>query len=178
MVKKSIVVVGSSSTDMTIKLDRLPRPGETILGGRFVTAPGGKGANQAVAAARAGGHVSFIARVGCDSFGDQCVAGFIKDHIDVQHLVRDKKAPSGIALIFVAEDGENAIAVAQGSNGRLSTADVRKARKAIVSAAVVVMQLEIPLGDDARRGRDRGEGRHQRDPQPCQPSRCPTKCSG
>jgi ribokinase len=145
MVIKPIVVVGSSTTDMTIKLDRLPRPGETVLGGRFVTAPGGKGANQAVAAARAGGCVSFIARIGSDSYGEQCVAGFVKDRIDVQHLVRDKKAPSGIALIFVAQDGENAIAVAPGSNGCLSTADVRKARKTIVSAAVVVMQLEIPL---------------------------------
>ena len=93
MVKKTIVVVGSSTTDLTIKLDRLPRPGETVLGGRFVTAPGGKGANQAVAAARAGGCVSFVARIGSDSYGEQCVAGFIKDHIDVQHLVRDKNAP-------------------------------------------------------------------------------------
>jgi ribokinase len=142
----SIVVVGSSNTDMIIKLDRIPKPGETILGGEFVTAAGGKGANQAVAAARAGGHVTFIARVGRDIFGDQAVAGFVKDRIDVEHIVRDKVTPSGVALIFVAKDGENSIAVASGANGRLSPADVKKARKTIASAAVVVMQLETPLG--------------------------------
>ena len=145
MAKKPIVVVGSSNTDMIIKLDRIPRPGETILGGQFVTAAGGKGANQAVAAARAGGRVRFIARVGRDMFGDQAVAGFVKDRIDVEHVVRDKAAPSGVALIFVAKDGENSIAVASGANGRLSPADVKKARKTIASAAVVVMQLETPL---------------------------------
>jgi len=145
MAKKPIVVVGSSNTDMIIKLDRIPRPGETILGGEFVTAAGGKGANQAVAAARAGGRVSFIARVGQDVFGDQAVAGFVKDRIDVEHVARDKAAPSGVALIFVARDGENSIAVASGANGRLSPADVKKARKLIASAAVLVMQLETPL---------------------------------
>ncbi len=145
MAKQPIVVVGSSNTDMIIKLDRIPRPGETILGGEFVTAAGGKGANQAVAAARAGGRVSFIARVGQDVLGDQAVAGFVKDRIDVQHVARDKAAPSGVALIFVARDGENSIAVASGANGRLSPADVKKARKVIASAAVLVMQLETPL---------------------------------
>ncbi len=145
MAKQPIVVVGSSNTDMIIKLDRIPRPGETILGGEFVTAAGGKGANQAVAAARAGGRVSFIARVGQDVLGDQAVAGFVKDRIDVEHVVRDKGAPSGVALIFVARDGENSIAVASGANGRLSPADVKKARQVIASAAVLVMQLETPL---------------------------------
>ncbi len=145
MAKKPIVVVGSSNTDMIIQLDRIPRPGETILGGQFLIAPGGKGANQAVAAARAGGRVSFIARVGQDVFGDQAVAGFVKDRIDVEHVARDKAAPSGVALIFVARDGENSIAVASGANGRLAPADVKKARKLIASAAVVVMQLETPL---------------------------------
>ncbi len=145
MAKQAIVVVGSSNTDMIIKLDRIPLPGETILGGEFVTAAGGKGANQAVAAARAGGRVSFIARVGRDLFGDQAVAGFVKDRIDVEYVARDKAAPSGVALIFVARDGENSIAVASGANGRLSPADVKKARKVIASAAVLVMQLETPL---------------------------------
>ncbi len=145
MESKPIVVVGSSNTDMIIKLDRIPRPGETILGGEFVTAAGGKGANQAVAAARAGGRVSFIARVGQDVFGDQALAGFLKDRIDVQHVVRDKEAPSGVALIFVARNGENSIAVASGANARLAPADVEKARTLIASAAAVVMQLETPL---------------------------------
>ena len=126
MAKKSIVVIGSSNTDMIIKLDRIPRPGETILGGEFVTAAGGKGANQAVAAARAAGRVSFIARVGKDVFGDQALAGFVKAHIDVEHVARDKAAPSGVALIFVARDGENSIAVASGANGHLAPADMKK----------------------------------------------------
>ncbi len=119
MILPAIIVVGSSNTDMIIKLDRIPRPGETILGGEFVTAAGGKGANQAVAAARAGGEVTFIARVGRDIFGDQAVAGFRRDGIKLNHIVRDAVAPSGVALIFVAKDGENSIAVAGGANGRL-----------------------------------------------------------
>jgi len=145
MSKKSIVVVGSSNTDMVIQLDRIPRPGETILGGKFVMAAGGKGANQAVAAARAGGDVTFVARVGRDMFGDQAVAGFEKDGIRVDHVIRDKASPSGVALIFVAKDGENSIAVASGANSNLSPADVQKARQAIAAASLLVMQLETPL---------------------------------
>jgi ribokinase len=143
--KPSVVVIGSSNTDMIIRLDRLPRPGETILGGEFATAAGGKGANQAVGAARAGGKVTFIARVGRDLFGDQSVAGFIRDRLDVRYVCRDPIAPSGVALIFVAKGGENSIAVAGGANAKLSPAHVRKAKAAIVSASVVVMQLETPL---------------------------------
>lgn len=143
--KPRILVIGSSNTDMILRLDRLPRPGETILGGEFVTAAGGKGANQAVAAARAGGQVAFIARVGQDMFGDQAIAGFRRDNIDVSHVVRDRQAPSGVALIFVAKDGENCIAVAGGANGRLSPADVRKAKPVFAGASAVVMQLETPL---------------------------------
>ena len=145
MAKSPIVVIGSSNTDMIIKLDRIPRPGETILGGQFVTAAGGKGANQAVGAARAGGQVTFVARVGRDMFGDQAVAGFRRDGINVDFVLRDQTAPSGVALIFVAKDGENSIAVAGGANARLSPADVKKAKQAIASASVVVMQLETPL---------------------------------
>jgi ribokinase len=140
-----ILVVGSSNTDMIIKLDRIPRPGETILGGAFVTAAGGKGANQAVGAARAGGQVTFIARVGQDMFGDQAVAGLVRDGINVEHVTRDKTDPSGVALIFVARDGENSIAVAGGANTKLSPADVRRAKAAFTGASVLVMQLETPI---------------------------------
>jgi len=145
MSAKPIVVVGSSNTDMIITLDHIPRPGETILGGEFVTAAGGKGANQAVGAARAGGDVTFIARVGNDSLGEQAIAGFIKDGIDTNHIGRDKSSPSGVALIFVAKDGENSIAVASGANSKLSAADVRKAKRAFAGAGVLVLQLETPL---------------------------------
>jgi ribokinase len=145
MTQHRIVVVGSSNTDMIIKLARIPRPGETILGGEFVTAAGGKGANQAVGAARAGGDVTFIARVGQDVFGEQALAGFVRDGIHVDYVVRDKPSPSGVALIFVAQDGENSIAVASGANGRLAPADVKKAKAAFAGASVLVMQLETPL---------------------------------
>ena len=143
--KPRTLVLGSSNTDMIIRLDRIPRPGETVLGGEFVTAAGGKGANQAVGAARAGGHVTFIARVGQDMFGDQAVAGFRRDGINTDFVWRDPTAPSGVAMIFVARDGENSIAVAGGANARLSPADVKKAKAAIASARVLVMQLETPL---------------------------------
>jgi ribokinase len=138
------VVVGSSNTDMIIRLGRIPRAGETVLGGEFLTAAGGKGANQAVGAARAGGQVTLIARVGRDAFGDEALAGLRRDGVDVRHVVRDSAAPSGVALIFVAQDGENSIAVASGANAKLSPADIRRSAAAIRSAAILVMQLETP----------------------------------
>ena len=140
-----IVVVGSSNTDMIIKAPRIPKPGETIIGGTFQTAAGGKGANQAVAAARAGGQVTFVARVGDDMFGEQAVRGFIADKIDVKHVIKDVNAPSGVAEIFVAENGENSIAVASGANANLSPADIENAKSAITHADILVMQLESPL---------------------------------
>lgn len=140
-----IVVVGSSNTDMILQMARIPRPGETILGGRFSMAAGGKGANQAVAAARAGGSVALLARVGDDMFGRQAIAGFIRDGIDVDHVIRDTEAPSGVALIFVAADGENSIGVAAGANGRLTPADIERGADTIAAADVLVTQLETPL---------------------------------
>jgi ribokinase len=145
MKRGPIIVVGSSNTDMIIRLKRIPRPGETILGGDFATAAGGKGANQAVSAARCGGKVSFVARIGQDVFGDSAVTGFIRDRIDINRIFRDKVAPSGVALIFVAKDGENCIAVAGGSNGRLSPADIEAASNEFEDAKIVIMQLESPI---------------------------------
>jgi ribokinase len=145
MAKPSIVVVGSSNTDMIIKLKCIPRAGETVLGGEFMTAAGGKGANQAVAASRAGGQVSLIARVGQDTLGDRAIAGFVRDGIDVSHVTRDRRVSSGAALIFVAQNGQNSIAVASGANNQLSPTDVRKARALIAHAKVLLTQLETPL---------------------------------
>jgi len=108
----SIVVLGSSNTDMIVRVPRIPQPGETILGGRFSTAAGGKGANQAVAAARAGGRVELIARLGSDALGEQALAGFEREGIGVECVLRDPQEPSGVALIFVEESGENASVVA------------------------------------------------------------------
>src|SRR6202051_2679735 len=130
---------------MVIRVPRIPRAGEALLGGEFLTAAGGKGANQAVGAARAGGKVAFIARVGRDTFGDQAIAGLRRDGVDVSCVFRDKLAASGVALIFVAEDGENSIAVAGGANAKLAPADVKKAARVIRSAAWLVAQLETPL---------------------------------
>ena len=145
MAKNSIVVVGSSNTDMIVQMARLPKPGETILGGVFSIAPGGKGANQAVGAARAGARVSFVARVGRDMFGAHAVASLVQDGINVSYVFKDHAAPSGVALIFVGKNGENSIAVAPGANGRLSPADIKKARNAFADASLLVMQLETPL---------------------------------
>ena len=145
MTKNSILVVGSSNTDMIIKMERIPKPGETIIGGEFASAAGGKGANQAVGAARAGGAVTLIARIGQDMFGDKAIAGFIADGINVDYVVRDRTSPSGVALIFVGQNGENSIAVASGANAKLTPADVRKARSAFRGANVLLLQLETPL---------------------------------
>lgn len=140
-----LVVVGSSNTDMIIKVPRIPKPGETILGGKFSKAAGGKGANQAVAAARSGGDVTFVARVGQDMFGDNAIQGFEENNIVTDHVFRDPEAPSGVAEIFVSEDGENSIAVAPGANSNLSPEDIDNSEDAINSADILLMQLEIPL---------------------------------
>ncbi len=143
--RNSVVVVGSSNTDMILRVDHVPRPGETLLGGEFSTAAGGKGANQAVAAARAGGRVAFIARVGRDSLGHEALAGFRREGIDLSHVIRSGSHPSGVALIFVGADGENSIGVAGGANQRLSPADIALARDTISRARVLLLQLETPL---------------------------------
>ncbi len=140
-----IVVVGSSNTDMVVAGERLPAAGETVLGGSFLMAAGGKGANQAVAAARLGANVALVARIGADLFGDQAVRGFEREGIDTRFVSRDPEAPSGVALILVDEAGENLISVAPGANARLSVADVEAARAAIEAAAIVLLQLEVPL---------------------------------
>jgi len=139
------MVVGSSNTDMVIKMERLPAPGETVLGGEFLMVPGGKGANQAVAAARLRARVSFIARLGMDVFGETALLNFQKEGIDTEFIARDAERPSGVALIFVDRHGENMIAVAPGSNSRLSPADVERASDRMSACSVLVLQLEIPL---------------------------------
>ncbi|MFA6438799.1 MAG: ribokinase [Bacteriovoracaceae bacterium] len=141
----SIVVIGSSNTDMILKVKEIPRPGETIIGGTFFTAQGGKGANQAVAAACCGGNVSFIAKIGNDQFGDIAIQGYEKNGINTNNIVRDNSTASGIALIFVDAKGENAIGVASGSNAHLAVEDIYSVQNVISNAAVLLMQLEIPL---------------------------------
>jgi len=140
-----IVVVGSSNTDMIVQAGRLPLPGETVLGGDLAIAPGGKGANQAVAAARLGAAVTFVARVGQDMFGQEALRNFQREGLDIRYLVQDPQAPSGVALIVVGPGGQNIIAVAPGANRRLTPADVEAARPAFAQARAVLLQLEIPI---------------------------------
>lgn len=140
-----IVVVGSSNTDMVVKTSKLPVPGETILGGSFFMNPGGKGANQAVAAARLGGKLIFVARVGNDIFGALTKELLEKENIDCRYLLTDATEPSGVALITVDEKGENCIVVAPGSNNRLSAEDALLSLPAIQQADILLMQLETPI---------------------------------
>lgn len=145
MSNSNIVVVGSSNTDMIIQVDKIPVPGETVLGGKFSTAAGGKGANQAVAAARAGGNVTFIAAVGNDALGVQAIEGFRRDGINVEYIKRVDDVASGVALIFVGKDGENSIAVASGANANLDPVSIVDSKHVISQAQILLMQLEIPI---------------------------------
>jgi len=131
--------------DLVVRAPRLPGPGETVLGGEFYTAHGGKGANQAVAAARLGAEAIFIGRLGTDQFGAALRAGLEQAGVDVSYLVSDPEAPSGVAMILVDHRGENSIVVASGANLRLSPDDVERARPAIEAADVLLLQLESPL---------------------------------
>lgn len=143
--RHTILVVGSSNTDMVIKAGHLPRPGETILGGTFFMNPGGKGANQAVAVARLGAPVTFICKTGRDIFGDQSQQLFEEEGIDTSYVFSDSEHPSGVALITVDEHAENCIVVASGANANLLPSDLAKAEKAIDEADIILMQLEIPM---------------------------------
>ena len=143
--KPKIVVVGSANTDMVVHVQHLPEPGETVLGGDYIQSLGGKGANQAVAAARLGADVTFIARLGWDAFGDASVSAYKAEGIDTEYLIRDDKTPSGVAIIMVNHSAENIIAVAQGANAKLSPGDILAAEDAIQNANCLLVQLEIPL---------------------------------
>lgn len=143
--KTNIVVIGSSNTDMVIRVPWLPAPGETVLGGKFSVSAGGKGANQAVAAARAGGRTAFISKVGMDDLGKRSMEGFKREGIDVSFIGQDPEAPTGVAMIYVNDQGENCIAVAAGANENLSEADIALAGELIEKASVMLVQLEIPL---------------------------------
>ncbi len=142
---KKIVVVGSSNTDLVIQTSHFPAPGETVIGGVFNTFAGGKGANQAVAAARLGGLVTFVARVGIDGFGEKAIAGLKKDHIQTDYIYQDPVHPSGVATIVLNETGQNTIVVAPGSNNELSVQDIEGAKNRIKEAELVLVQLEVPL---------------------------------
>jgi ribokinase len=143
--KAKIVVVGSSNMDLVVKSPRIPAVGETILGGDFIMVPGGKGANQAVAAAKLGADVYFIAKLGHDVFGEQSLSNLKEVGVNTQYVTQTNAAPSGVALIMVDDSGNNVIVVAPGANQRLSPEDAKKAEVEIASSGAVVAQLEVPL---------------------------------
>ncbi|MEO3828973.1 ribokinase [Actinomadura sp. B10D3] len=140
-----VVVVGSVNADLVVNVDRRPVPGETVLGSDLATHPGGKGANQAVAAARLGGRAGIVGRVGDDGHGALLRAALAADGVALDHLVTTPDAPTGVALITIGPDGDNSIIVSPGANARLSPGDVEDAREMIAGAAVVSFQLEVPL---------------------------------
>lgn len=140
-----ICVIGSSNTDMVIKADKLPIPGETVIGGKFFMNPGGKGANQAVATARLGGQVTLVAKVGNDVFGKQAFQQFQREKINTKYIATDSEYPSGVALINVDNKGENCITVAPGANSQLKPENVSLAIGNLKPDDIVLLQLEIPL---------------------------------
>ena len=142
----TIAVLGSANLDIVVPVPHHPVTGETVLGGDHALIPGGKGANQAVAAARLGGSVSFVGRVGDDDAGETLRSSLEADGVDTTHLRTDSEAPSGIALIGVDADGDNAIVVSPGTNARVGPEDVQTAKATIAGAAVVLLQLEVPTG--------------------------------
>ncbi|PGH40370.1 MAG: ribokinase [Candidatus Nephrothrix sp. EaCA] len=143
--KKIVTVVGSSNTDLVVRTANFPKPGETIIGKEFKVFAGGKGANQAVACARLGGEVFFIARIGNDSFGKEMWNGFQKDAISTEYIFTDEQEPSGTAFIMLDSRGQNSIVVSPGANNQLSPENIKQSAAAIEKASIILTQLEIPL---------------------------------
>ncbi|MNZ34827.1 Ribokinase [compost metagenome] len=166
-----LVVLGSVNADHVLRVPHFPRPGETLTGHSYQVVPGGKGANQAVAAARLGAAVSFIARIGDDAIGRQMKTGFANDGIDVSAVELDDKLPTGIAIIYVSDEGENSIGLSTEANGALDTAMVKRHEAMIAGAHTLLLQLEVPLDsvfEAARLARAHGT-RVVLNPAPAQP---------
>lgn len=140
-----ILVVGSINMDLVVRVPHSPGPGETVLGGDFETFPGGKGANQAVAAARMDGEVTMVGRVGIDAFGDSLIQGLLENNIKTTHVIKDPETSTGVAMIAVSADGENMIVVASGANYKIGPDDVNNARDLMRETDLLLVQLECPL---------------------------------
>lgn len=143
--KGKLIVVGSANTDLVIHAPHFPQPGETVIGDSFMTNFGGKGANQAAAAARLGIQTVFVGKVGSDEFGKATMDHLTKEGVDASYLFTSPEKPSGVALITTVDGGENSIVVNPGANFDLTEADIEKAREAFKSASIVLMQLETPI---------------------------------
>ena len=144
MEKNRILVIGSSNTDMTVRSATLPKPGETVLGGDFRMGPGGKGANQAVAARLLGGEVTFVCKLGCDMFGEGASKHYESCGLDTSKILWSDK-PSGVALITVDSKAENSIVVASGANADMTVSDIDSVADIIKSSGILLLQLEIPM---------------------------------
>jgi ribokinase len=142
---RPIVVVGSLNMDLVMRTERVPAGGETLAGHDFNTLPGGKGANQALACARLGGKVAMIGRVGDDGFGRTLCAGLAQDGVDVAAVLETPAVTTGVAVILVEDSGQNRILLAAGANGRLTAEDIDRAADLIRGAALLIVQLEVPL---------------------------------
>ena len=140
-----VTVVGSTNTDLVIKIPRLPKTGETVKGTDFQIFPGGKGANQAVAASRLGAEVNFITKIGQDHFGNNALENFQREGIKTDYIIIDDKYPSGVALIEVDDDGQNRIVISPGANGNLKADDITPIKHVIENSDVVLVQMEIPI---------------------------------
>ncbi len=140
-----IAVLGSINMDLVVRCSQLPSRGETIIAGSFSQIPGGKGANQAVAAARLGAEVTMIGRVGDDVFGNQLRENLNRDGIDTSNVLATEACSSGIAIVAVEQSGENSILVVPGANGRVDVADVASAAGVIRASDILLLQLEIPI---------------------------------
>jgi ribokinase len=166
-----VIVVGGANSDYLVRGDRLPVPGETLEGHTFQEAPGGKGANQAVAAARLGARVALVARIGRDARGDEIAARLTAEGVDTRYLTRDAEAATGVALILVGGDGQKEIFTAPGANRRVTVADVEAAASALRATRTVLSQLEVPpevVGRAFQLGRE-GGSRTVLDPAPAVP---------
>jgi len=139
------LIIGSSNMDLNIYTERLPKPGETVTEGTFKQFLGGKGANQAVAAVRAGVKTIFIGKIGKDAFGDQMITRLTNEGIDMSHVIRDSEVPSGLAFIMIDKNGENMISVAPGANARLTPTEIQTKSEIIKNAKTLVVQMELPI---------------------------------
>ncbi len=140
-----VLIIGSSNMDLNIYIKRFPNRGETVTGGTFKQFLGGKGANQAVAAARSGAKTIFIGKIGTDLFGDQMISQLIDEKINIDFIIRDPQNPSGVAFILIDENGENMISVAPGANSKLNIEDINNRQELIKNAKIIVVQMEIPM---------------------------------
>jgi len=140
-----VVVVGSIHMDFFINVEKLPIPGETVLGRNFTMSPGGKGANQAIGVARLGAETFMVGRVGSDIFADKLIENFRRNNVDTTYILKDPTTHTGIAFILLDEKGENMIAVAPGADAKVSKDDVDRAMDIIGKADILLLQLEIPV---------------------------------